>query len=97
MTDQELGRKLEKLLADQPKEITTTDLYDLLKEQVAQNRELRDEAESWAETVEEWKDLHKLSEGRNRRLREALVYIADHSLHPDLASGRASHALEEKP
>ena len=62
---------------------------------LAEVKKLRDEAESWAETVEEWKDLHKLSERRNCRMGEALVYIADHSLHPDLASGRASHALED--
>lgn len=42
MTDQELGRKLEKLLADQPRELTTTDLFRLLKELLAQNRRLRE-------------------------------------------------------
>ena len=68
---------------------------DLLEKLLTENAELRDEAESWAETVEEWKDLHKLSEGRNCRMREALEEIQSKNYNISSARELARRALKE--
>ncbi len=63
----------------------------------AEIKELRDLDETWAETVEEWKDLYKLLEAQNRQLREALQQIVEGPEVGLSMVAMARRALEDKP